>query len=55
MDDFSAMQVIVLVSQKLLLLLLEERSPCLPLRRAEWGFLLNLPSPSYQMLLVKKE
>ena len=27
----------------------------LPLRRAEWGFLLNLPSPNFQMLFVKKE
>ena len=46
MDDFSA----TLVSHRLLLL--EESSPCLPLRRAEWGFLLNLPSR--QTLFVKK-
>ena len=53
-DDFSAMQRVVLVSQRLVLLL-EESSPCLPLRRAEWGFLLNLPSTGRQTLLVKRE
>ena len=53
MDDFPAMQVVVLVSQRLVLL--KESSRCLPLRRAEWGFLLNLPSPSRQTLLLKKE
>ena len=55
MDDFSTMQVVVLVSQRLLLLEQEESSPCLPLRRAEWGFLLNFPSLSRQTMLVKKE
>ena len=41
-DDFWAMHGVELVSQRLVLLLLEESSPCLPLRRAEWGSLLNL-------------
>ena len=51
-EDFSAVQGDVLVSQKLVLLE-EESSPCLPLRRTERGFLLNLPSPNRQTLLVK--
>ena len=55
MDDFSAIRWAVLVSQRLLLLKEEESSPCLPLGRAEWGFLMNLPSPSRQTLLVKIE
>ena len=55
MDDFSEMQRVVLVSQRLVLLMLEESSPCLPLRRAEWGFLLNLSSPSRQTLSMKRE
>ena len=41
--------------QRLVFLLLEEIFPCLPLRRAEWGFLLNFPSPGRQMLSVKRE
>ena len=41
MEDFSTMQGVVLVSQGLVLLE-EEIFLCLPLRRAEWGFLLNL-------------
>ena len=42
MDKISTMQGDLLVSQRLvLLLLLEESSPCLPLPRAEWDFLLN--------------
>ena len=54
MHDFSAMWGVVLVSQRLVLL--EESSRCLPLRRAEWDFLLNLPaSPSPPTLLVKRE
>ena len=50
MDDFSALQWVVLFSQRLVLSGEdEERSTCLPLPRAEWGFLLNLlPSPSRQ-------
>ena len=54
MDDFSAMQGVVLVSQRLVLLEEEEIS-CIPSGRPEWGFLLNLPSPSRQTLLVKRE
>ena len=54
MDNFSAMQGVVLVSQRLVLLE-EESSPCLPLCRAEWSFRLNLPSPSSQKLLVRRE
>ena len=51
LDVFSAMQGVVLVSQRLMLL---EES--FPLRRAEWGFLLNLlPYPSRQPLSVKRE
>ena len=46
MDNFSAMQGVVLLSQRLVLL--EESSPCLPFRWAEWGFLLHLPSLSRQ-------
>ena len=51
------MQGVVLVCQALVLCMLEEESSlCLPVRRAEWGFLLNLlASPSRQTLLVKKE
>ena len=55
MDDFSTMQGVVLVSQRLVLLLLEESFLCLPLRQAEWGFPLNLLSRSRQTLLVKRE
>ena len=57
MDDFSAMQWFVLVSQRLVLLLEEEdSSPCVPLRRAEWCVPLNfLPTPSRQTMLVKRE
>ena len=55
MGDFSVMQGLVLVSQRLVLLLKEEGSPSFPLRRAEWGFLLNLSSPSRQTLPVKTE
>ena len=55
MDDFSVMQGVVVVSQRLVLFLLEESSLCLPLRQADWGLLPNLPSPSRQTLLVKKE
>ena len=54
-NNFSAIQRVVLVSQRLVLLLLEESSLCLPLRRGEWGFLLNLLTPSRQTLLVKTE
>ena len=55
MDDFSAMQGVVLASRRLVLLE-EESFPCFPLRRAEWGFLLNfLPSPNRQTLLVKED
>ena len=53
-DDFSAMEGVELVSQRQVLLE-EESSPCLPLRRAEWGFLLNLTSPSRQTLLARRE
>ena len=38
------MQGAVLVSQRLVLFEEEESSSCLPLRRAEWGFSLNLPT-----------
>ena len=38
MNDFSTRQGIVLVSQRLLLLLEEESSLCLPLRRLRIGF-----------------
>ena len=49
------MQGVVLVSQRLVLLLLEESSLYLPLRRAQWGSLLNISSPSRQTLSVRKE
>ena len=52
MDDFSAMQGVVLVSQRLVQL--PESLFCPPLRRAEWGFLLNQPSPGRQTLLVTR-
>ena len=55
MDNFSAMQGVVLVSQRLVLLLEEESSPWLPLCREDCVFLLNLSSPSRQTLLVKRE
>ena len=56
MEDFSSMQGAVLVSQRLVLLEEEKSSPCLTLRRAEWGSRLNLlPSPTRQTLLVKSE
>ena len=42
MDDFSAMQGVVLVSQRLVLLL-EESSLWLPLCQAEWGFFAEPP------------
>ena len=48
MDDFSTMQAVVSVSQRQVL---DEGSPYPRLRRAEWGFLLMLPSPSRQALL----
>ena len=52
----SAVEGFVLVSQRLVLLEEGESFPCLPLRRAECGFLLNLhPSPSRQTLLVRRE
>ena len=54
-DDFSAMQGAVLVYQGLVLLEEQDSSPCFPLRRAEWGFLLNPPSASRQTLMVKRE
>ena len=53
MDAFSAMQGVMLVSQRLVWLE-EESSPCPRLRRADWGFLLNVLSSSQQMLLGKK-
>ena len=55
LDDFSAKQGVVFVFQRLVLLEEEESSLCLPLRREEWCFLLNLSSPSCQMLLVRRE
>ena len=51
-EDFSAKQEDMSVSQRLLLL--EESSLYFPLRRALWGFLVILPSPSRQRLLGKK-
>ena len=51
-DDFSAMQCVVLTSQRLVLL--ERISPFPPLHRPEWCFLLNLPSLSRRTLLVKR-
>ena len=54
MDDFSEMQEVMLVSQRLVFML-EKSSPCLPLRRTDWVFLVNLPSPSRHALLVKRE
>ena len=54
MDYFSAREGVELVSQRQVLFE-EESSPCLPFRWAEWGFMLNLPSPSRQTLLVKRE
>ena len=52
-DDFSAVQLVVLASQRLVLL--EESSPCLPFRQADWRFLLILPAPSCQTLLRTTE
>ena len=49
-DEFAAIQGVVLVSQRVLLL--AESFLCPPFHRAEWGFLLNLPSLSRQTLLV---
>ena len=46
------MRGVELVSQRLVLL--EESSPCLPLRRAEWDFQLNFASPNRQTLLMKR-
>ena len=52
-DDFSAIQAVVLVSQRQLLL--AEGFPCPLFCQADWIFLLNLASPSRQTLLMKKE
>ena len=52
MEIFSAMQGVVLVSQRLVLL--EECSPCPPHCRAEWISLLTRPSLSHQTLLRKR-
>ena len=51
-DDFSAMQGVMLVSQRMVLL--EENFLCPPIRRPEWDFPMNLPSPSRETLLVKE-
>ena len=54
MEKFSAKQGIKLVFKRLVLLL-EESSPCLLLRREKWVLLLNIPSPIRQKVLVRKE
>ena len=51
--DFSVIQGLVLVSQRLTLL--EECFPCPRCRGAQWSFRLIFPSPSRQMLIGKRE
>ena len=52
MDQFSAKQGVVSVSQRLVLLLLEESSPCLPLRTSRMGFSAEPPPTSKSSNIV---
>ena len=49
----SGMQEVGSDSQRLVLL--EESTPCPPLQRAEWGFLVICISPNLEALLAKRE